>query len=48
VMLVRDAAGDLVKQPLPAARQGRIQVLAAADSDLVRGLRAAGSEVFLR
>lgn len=37
-----------VKHPLPEVQDGIIQILAEADSDLVRALRDTATEVFLR
>ena len=38
----------LLKQALPEARGGMVQLLAEVESDLIRALRDPGSEVFLR
>jgi hypothetical protein len=38
----------LLKQALPEARGGTVQLLAEVESDLIRALRDPGSEVFLR
>ena len=47
-LFVCEGRGGFLKFPLPEWQGGSIQVLAEAESDLVRALRSPGSEVFLR
>ena len=47
-LFICSAAHDYHKVPLPEPRDGTIQLLAETDSPLVKGLKDAAAEVFLR
>ncbi|MDP6404795.1 MAG: hypothetical protein QF797_06280 [Alphaproteobacteria bacterium] len=47
-MFVVDGDGQTLRLPLPAARDGVIQILAGEESDLVKALSDLKSEVYLR
>ena len=46
-LIIRDPKGRCVKVALPAAREGRIQLLLDTDSEVANGLRDISTEVYL-